>query len=160
MHPPQRGSAGPMSARPGTRFYLAAGVTVTCLATSASLPPSDTTRFTNEGHLCRQVRGSEWLLALNDEMKDVCPARRQSWLVRTAADHPFGGLANHLALLVQQENRSPRRFDLFGKRVLHRERHHGLAAGDLWLLRDHQGGIGQQRAEQQNGEDEIVFQLH
>ena len=44
MRPPQRGSAGPMSARPGTRFYLAAGVTVTCLATSASLPPSDRTR--------------------------------------------------------------------------------------------------------------------
>ena len=41
MRPAQRGSAGPMSARPGTRFYLAAGVT---LARSASLPPSDTTR--------------------------------------------------------------------------------------------------------------------
>src|SRR6266516_4247360 len=39
MRPPQRGSAGPMSARPGVRFYLAAGVT---LARSASLPPSDT----------------------------------------------------------------------------------------------------------------------
>jgi len=111
--------------------YCIAAVTLTSLVTFARLPPSNTTRV-KETFAVRfvVVNPDDW--TGDDEIERRVLLWLQSWSVFRAADDPFGGSANHFALVVEQKAHGMGGFNFFGEIVLHLQLHHRLLAGDLW----------------------------
>src|SRR5260370_24483675 len=64
-----------------------------------------------ENHLRVQVSRGNGFDCRDHEVEGIGRPGRQTGFVRAAANHPAGGLADHFAVLVQQKDRSPSRFD-------------------------------------------------
>lgn len=89
-----------------------------------------------ERDFCSEVRGGEWLGTGDDKIEVVGGTRFKTGAV--PADDPSGGLANHLALGVQQEADSTGGFNFFGQSVFYRQFHDSLLADNLcWRNRNH-----------------------
>lgn len=93
-----------------------------------------------KGDFRRQVRGREWLRIGDDEVERRFALWFQRWPVFRAADDPFGGLANHFALVVEQKTSGAGGFDFTGKIVFHHQLHHGFLA-DHFGRRDRDGKL-------------------
>lgn len=84
---------------------------------------------TAETHFGCHIGGCEWLAAGDDKVKFVRSTGCEAGLVLIAVDDPFGGLANHCALFIQQETRGAGGFDVLAEIVFHRQCHNCFLAG-------------------------------
>jgi len=95
---------------------------------------------------CRQICGRKHLRIGDYEIEGRTGLRRQRGPFLCAADDPFRGLPDHIALIVQQKADGAGGFHGVGKVVGHRQKHNGLLAchpcgrnGDGKLCLDRQG---------------------
>ena len=110
-----------------------------------------------EGNPRCQVRACERLSNRDYEVESVGGSRGQRGFLPARANHPLCGVTNDFALVIEQETDGAGRFDFLGKAVLHRQRHHSLAAGGLHGGHAHRQLRGRRRDVEEQDKIECSF---